>query len=123
MIKFFNNNDFKLCSATANNVQILTIDAKDKKIRLVESNLGNIKRAFKCLAIDESDELVYAGTTTGDILEVDVDKAIFKRVAPCYNLFSLGVKTIHTMPNKDLLIGAGDGTIAKISIQNMMIKV
>ena len=123
MIKFFNNSDFKLCSATASTVQILTIDAKDKKIRLVESNLGNIKRAFKCLAIDANDELVYAGTATGDILEIDVDKAIFKRVAPSYNLFSLGVKTITTMPNKDLLIGAGDGTVAKISIQNMMIKV
>ena len=123
MIKFFNHNDFKLCSVTETSVQILTIDEKDKKIRLVDSNLGNIKRSFQCLSIDQNDEFVYAGTKTGDILEVDVDKAIFKRVAPCYNLFSLGVRTIHTMPNKDLLIGAGDGTIAKISIQNMMIKV
>lgn len=122
MLKFFNKDDLKLCATTANAVQILTIDPKDKKVRLVESNLGNIKRSFNCLSIDANDEYVYAGTKTGDILEVDLDKAIFKRVAPCYNLFSLGVKTIHTLPNKDLLIGAGDGTLAKISIQNMMIK-
>ena len=89
---------------------------------MVESNLGNIKRSFNCLAIDHNDEYVYAGTQTGDILEIDIDKAIFKRVAPCYNLFSMGVKVIKTLPNKDLVIGAGDGTLAKISIQNMMIK-
>lgn len=122
MLKFFNNSDYKLCSSTQTSVQILTIDPKDKKIRLVDSNLGNIKRSFSCLAVDANDEYVYAGTKTGDILEIDLDKAIFKRVAPCYNLFSNGVKTIHTLPNKDLLIGAGDGTLAKISIQNMMIK-
>ena len=122
MLKFFNKDDLKLCSVTSTSVQILTIDTKDKKVRLVESNLGNIKRSFNCLAIDQNDEFVYAGTKTGDILEVDVDKAIFKRVAPSFNLFSMGVKTIHTLPNKDLIIGAGDGTLAKISIQNMMIK-
>lgn len=122
MIKFFNNSDFRLCSTTTTSVQILTIDPKDKKIRMIDSNLGNIKRSFNCLAIDANDEFIYAGTKTGDILEIDLDKAIFKRVAPCYNLFSMGVKTIHCMPNKDLLIGAGDGTLAKISIQNMMIK-
>lgn len=122
MIKFYNQTDLKLCASTSNTVQILTIDPKDKKIRLVESNLGNIKRSFNCVSIDSSDEFVYAGTKTGDILEIDLDKAIFKRVAPSYNLFSMGVRVIHNMPNKDLLIGAGDGTLAKISIQNMTIK-
>lgn len=122
MVRFFNKSDMKLVAVTNNNVQVLGIDTKDKKIRSVECNLGNIKRSFNCLSVDQNDEYVYAGTKTGDILEIDLDKAIFKRVAPCYNLFSLGVKSIHTLPNKDLLIGAGDGTLAKISIQNMMIK-
>ena len=37
-------------------------------------------------------------------------------------LFSQGVRVIDVLPNGDLLVGAGDGAIAKISIQNMLIK-
>lgn len=50
--------------------------------------MGNIKRSYTCLTIDANDAYVYAGTKTGDILEVDLNTANFKRVAPCNMLFS-----------------------------------
>lgn len=34
-------------------------------------------------------------------------------------LFSLGITTIHLLPNGDIILGAGDGKLGKISIQNM----
>lgn len=55
-------------------------------------------------------------------MEIDLKTANFKRVAPCNKLFSRGVNCINTLPNGDLVVGAGDGTLAKISIQNMLIK-
>lgn len=34
-------------------------------------------------------------------------------------MFSLGIGTIGLLPNGDVIVGAGDGTIAKLSIQSM----
>ncbi len=44
-------------------------------------------------------------------------------MGPVSKLFSLGVKTLGILPNGDLIVGSGDGTLAKLSIQDMKIKV
>ena len=43
-------------------------------------------------------------------------------MAPYGKNFSLGVKSLGILPNGDFLVGAGDGTVAKISIQTMKVK-
>jgi cilia- and flagella-associated protein 52 len=65
-----NHDDYKLVASTAANVQILSIDQVNKKIASVNCNMGNMKRSFTCLAIDPKDEYIYAGTKTGDIIEI-----------------------------------------------------
>jgi hypothetical protein len=54
-------------------------------------NLGQIKRKFTCIVIDHSDTFAYLGTQTGDIIEVNLEMALFKRIGPCKRLFSLGI--------------------------------
>ena len=100
----------------------MIIDRENRKIRTLDANFGNMKRDFNCAIIDNNDEYVYAGTKTGDVLEVNIEKAIFKRVGPVKKLFSLGVRSLGILPNGDLIVGAGDGQIAKLSIQDMRIK-
>jgi len=53
---------------------------------------------------------------SGDIVEVDIERAIYKRMAPYGKNFALGVRSLAILPNGDFLAGAGDGVIAKISI-------
>lgn len=53
--------------------------------------MGSIKRIFKCVVIDPSDTFAYVGTQTGDIIEISLDKALFKRIGPVKRLFSLGI--------------------------------
>lgn len=65
MIKYFNGSEDNLVAVTENNVQILSIEQKDRKIQTLVCNLGNIKRSYSCVTIDPSDEYVYAGTTSG----------------------------------------------------------
>jgi len=43
-------------------------------------------------------------------------------MAPVGKNFTQGVYTMGILPNGDLIIGAGDGTLAKISIQTMKVK-
>lgn len=50
-------------------------------------NFGNYKRVFTCIIVDNRDEYAYLGTKTGDILEISIEKAIFKRVGPVGSLF------------------------------------
>lgn len=88
----------------------------------MDVNLGNLKRKFLCCALDSADQFAYCGTQTGDLLEVNVERAIFKRVGPVKKLFSLGVQCIGLLPNGDIIVGAGDGVLAKVSIQDMQVK-
>lgn len=80
-----------------------------------------MKRQFTYAAIDYNDAYVYCGTKTGDIFEVNIEKAIYKRVGPVKRLFSLGISAIRILPNGDLIVGTGEGKLARISIQNMQL--
>jgi len=88
----------------------------------MDVSLGNLKRQFTCCEIDSADQFAYCGTKTGDFLEIQLEKAIFKRVGPVKTLFSQGINTIALLPNGDILVGAGDGKLAKVSIQTMQVK-
>lgn len=79
-------------------------------------NFGNIKRQFTCVALDPTDTYCYCGTKSGDVFEISIERAIFKRLGPVSKLFSLGIGTIGLLPNGDIIVGSGDGTIAKLSI-------
>ena len=74
------------------------------------------------MILDPLDNLGYFGTKTGDILEIDLKNCIYKRQGPMKHLFSQGVNVIKMLPNSDILVGTGDGTISKIGFSNMKIK-
>jgi hypothetical protein len=87
--------------------------------------MGHVKRFLTCLRIDPSDTYLYCGTRTGDLLEIMIDKAIFKRVGPLNRIFSGGISQILIGPGAaggDLVVGAGDGSVAKINRKSMKIE-
>jgi hypothetical protein len=84
--------------------------------------MGQIKRVFTCAAIEPTDQFAYLGTKTGDIVEVSLERALFKRFGPIKRLFSQGINTINILANNDIIVGAGDGTIAKVGMKDMLVK-
>ena len=64
--------------------------------------------------IAEDDSFMYCGTTTGDILAVNLqsDRPNFQVSGPEKGKFSQGVTALALLKTGDLLIGAGDGTVA-----------
>jgi WD40 repeat protein len=121
-IQFFHNDNTRLGLVSHSTVELLQIHEKAKKIESVKCNISNLKRNFLCMAIDADDNFLYAGTRTGDILEIQIKNGIFKRVAPIKNLLGNGVRLIRSMPNGDLLVASGSGTVARIDIQRMSIR-
>lgn len=55
-------------------------------------------------------------------MEFGLDRAIYKRSGPVRNLFQNGISSMALLSNGDMIIGAGDGTLAKMSTQNMQVK-
>lgn len=47
---------------------------------------------------------------------------IYKRIGPTKKLFSQGVTSINLLANGDILLGSGDGTLAKVNTSDMLIK-
>lgn len=84
--------------------------------------MGHIRRVFTCCVINNDDKLAFLGTKTGDILEISLEKALFKRIGPAKKLFSQGVNCVNLLSNDDLMVGAGDGTVAKVSFKDFVVK-
>lgn len=120
-IKFYNNSDDKLVSIHDYQVNIWTADLQQKKITTLKVNLGQIKRKFQCIVIDHSDTFAYLGTKTGDIIQISLETALFRKIGPLKRLFSLGINCITQLPHGDIMVGAGDGTIAKIGCKDMKV--
>lgn len=74
------------------------------------------------MCIDPLDNFAYFGTKSGDVLEIDLKNAIYKRIGPVKKLFPQGINTIKMLPNSDLLVGTGEGIVAKIGYTDMKIK-
>jgi hypothetical protein len=52
--------------------QIWTYDQQNNKLRPENVKLGNLQRQFRSLVVDEADRFAYAGSTSGDVLQVRV---------------------------------------------------
>jgi WD40 repeat protein len=84
--------------------------------------MGQIKRIYQCIVVAPDDSVAYLGTLTGDIIEISLDKRLFKRIGPAKRLFQKGINVMKLLSNGDLLVGAGDGTVAKLSTTNLALK-
>ncbi|XP_034191821.2 cilia- and flagella-associated protein 52 isoform X2 [Osmia lignaria lignaria] len=114
------------------------IDEKDGKLNGIEAKIGKMKRAINCLVVDENDENVYCGTTSGDILKARLNIGELQEsikcpiMIGCYSkipkhmsrgnsnggeVYAGGVKNLLLLPKKKIVVGAGDGTIELIEIK------
>ena len=103
-------------------VKIWKVDYVNKKIGATSWSLGNLKRQITNVIIDSFDSFAYWTTKSGDLMEVNLEKLIFKRIGPVKKQFSLGITWIIQLLNGDLLLGWGDGTIAKLGLKDLNIK-
>jgi hypothetical protein len=74
------------------------------------------------MCLDPLDKFGYFGTKSGDVLEIDLKNAIYKRIGPVQRLFPQGIKVIKMLSNSDLIIGTGEGVIAKVGYSDMKLK-
>ncbi|CAE7789869.1 CFAP52, partial [Symbiodinium sp. KB8] len=117
-VRFFNNTEFSLVTGGNYHVVVWQFDLANKKLRPTSANLGQMKRITTNVLVDHEDKFVYCGTTTGDLLQVELSHALFKQYTPRGGpgkAFALGITTSALLPDGDIVIGTGNGSLARIA--------
>lgn len=122
-VRFYNNTDSKLVTAGYNHVRRWSIDFDAEKLDHVEANMGTLRRVFKCVAIDADDSIVYAGTSTGDILSISLVPRTPNFLQAGNELFRKGIRSITYIraPNgrPQIIAGCGDGSVVALDAKSM----
>ncbi|KAF7261569.1 hypothetical protein EG68_00822 [Paragonimus skrjabini miyazakii] len=116
-LAYANLDERKFVTAGENTIRIWQLDVENRKIRPTDCSLGQIKRTVLCVTVYPDDQMFYCGTTTGDILGINMNTALLHIIVPEKNKYSLGITAIKMMPNSTVLIGSGDGIIQEYQVK------
>jgi len=112
-------NCFASCGIST--LRVWEFDAERRKAQMFDINMGQIKRVIECCVVDNNDEYMYCGTTTGDLLKVNLHTKLFRQSGPPKERFSLGIISILLIPDSDkVIVGSGDGTVAMMRTTGKM---
>jgi len=109
-VQFLNHDPKALVTAGEQSLKLWHFDAELRKVKPTPCQLGKFSRTLISVLIDDDDETVWTGTSSGDIMLVNLRTHLFKHIGPKKRL-SLGVTVITRAPNGTLLVGTGSGFI------------
>ncbi|KAA6388156.1 MAG: hypothetical protein EZS28_016314 [Streblomastix strix] len=81
-IRFFINSDESFKIRNLNNQRIWIIDCKNSQLFSNEINQGHIRRIRTTAVIGNDDQYAYLGSTTGDIVAIDIQNYYIKYFRP-----------------------------------------
>mmetsp|Transcript_60365 Transcript_60365/g.112009 ORF Transcript_60365/g.112009 Transcript_60365/m.112009 type:complete len:616 (+) Transcript_60365:114-1961(+) len=123
VVKFANNDELKLVTGGNYHIVIWQFDLTNKKLRPTQVKVGQLKRVCTNVLLSADDETLYAGTLSGDLLEISVERALFKRACPkSGNAFSLGITCSAMLQTGDIILGTGDGTVVRVEAGSLRLK-
>jgi len=116
-------NQCETCFASCgiSTLRVWEFDTERRKAQMFDINMGPIKRVIECCVVDDNDEYMYCGTTTGDLLKINLHTKLFRQSGPPKEKFSLGIISILLVPGTDkVIVGSGDGTVALMKTTGKM---
>lgn len=111
-ISFYNNSSQQLVTGGQEVLRVWDIDFEQRKVNPTDVNLGNLQRICRTIVIDPTDSYAFVGTTSGDVLCVQLQGAkVYKFNGPAKRLPSGVVCTCMT-DSGDILVGSGNGEVS-----------
>ncbi|XP_047143851.1 cilia- and flagella-associated protein 52 isoform X1 [Hydra vulgaris] len=98
-------------------LRVWELDIEKRIIQPTDCSLGHLKRIVQCITVSDDDQYMYCGTTSGDILQINMKTKLLSQYGPLKDKFSLGILSILLKDN-EFLIGAGDGTISLVKVDS-----
>ncbi|KAJ1556794.1 Cilia- and flagella-associated protein 52, partial [Cladochytrium tenue] len=81
-LAYLGRSDLRFVTGGHSTLRLWELLPDRRKLRATDCQTGQIKRSVKCIAVDGEDELMYCGTSTGDILQVSLVTGLFKLSGP-----------------------------------------
>lgn len=110
-VAYANNSDNVFVTGGNNTLRVWKLDQPNRKIKPEDVNMGQMKRIVKCMEVTSDDQYVYCGTTSGDILEINMSSKNLSTLSSEKERISLGITSLSLLIKGDLLVGGGDGTV------------
>lgn len=99
--------DDTIITAGEGNMRVWAFDMHERKVRPIDCNLGQNRRCFTCLAVSDDDLHVYAGTESGDVLQVSIADKLLKAMGPKKRI-PRQITAAALDFNGNLVVGSGD---------------
>mmetsp|Transcript_25908 Transcript_25908/g.60608 ORF Transcript_25908/g.60608 Transcript_25908/m.60608 type:complete len:648 (+) Transcript_25908:65-2008(+) len=136
--RWLKNRNDRLVTAGNYHLRVWQVDVGMPKLHAMDAKMGTMKRVIQCIDVTDDDEFAYCGTKTGELLKFKIDRDPIQsfndpdRVRPTLKAytkerFGKGVKSCKvwnnpSTGNTNIIIGAGDGTVALISEKLNVVK-
>ncbi|KAK9540014.1 hypothetical protein VZT92_002490 [Zoarces viviparus] len=117
-VQFSNTDDNVFVSAGRETLRVWELDLPNGKIKPTECQTFTLKRIVKCIQISEDDQFIFCGTTSGDIIKINLKTGLLSDSGPSKHKYSGGVNVLRILKHGDLLVGSGSGTLALCSKTN-----
>ncbi|XP_053552817.1 cilia- and flagella-associated protein 52 [Bombina bombina] len=111
-LAFSNASDNIFMTGGNGTLRVWEVDAPNRKMRPTECQTGQLKRVVTCIAVAEDDSCFYCGTSTGDILKMNLQNKLLNSCGPQKGKFSLGVTALALLKTGEFVIGSGDGKVS-----------
>ncbi|KAM4594295.1 cilia- and flagella-associated protein 52 [Fundulus diaphanus] len=111
-IQYSNTDDNIFASGGSGTLRVWELDLANRKIWPTECRTGKLARTVKCIEISEDDHFMFCGTTSGDIMKVNMKMKLLNHCGPTKVKYNLGVNVLKLLDSGDLLVGSGSGTLA-----------
>ncbi|KAJ3614522.1 hypothetical protein NHX12_018094 [Muraenolepis orangiensis] len=107
-IQYSNTDDNTFVTAGSGTLRVWELDLSNQTVRPTECQTGQLKRIINCIEIAEDDQFFFCGTTSGDILKVNLKARMLNSCGPVKR-FSQGVNALKILKSGEILVGSGDG--------------
>lgn len=119
-ICFSKKSDNVFVTGGESTLRVWELDVENRKIRPAEVDMGQIKRKIECIVMDDASsehpdrQFFYCGTTTGDVLAINMKSRNFQFQAPLKNNFENGVTALTHVKRDCFLVGTGCGKLYEL---------
>lgn len=114
-ISFFHNDSRFIVTGGKFLMRVWEVDYENRNMVPHDCRMGQLKRLITCLTVDDDDQYVYCGTTSGDVLCVQLQGPKNFKFAGPRQPISKGVMSISFTKDGSLIVGGGDGTISVLN--------
>jgi hypothetical protein len=78
--------------------------------------LGKVVRWFSCVSLAQDDGCIFAGSKSGDLLQINLKRNVLRRSGPKKQLPGGITAVTKTTDPHSVLIGTGDGLLALMRV-------